>query len=150
MPRLTKRVVDAIRADIGGRDIFIWDGGDGALKGFGVRMKPSGSASYIVQYRTREGRTRRLALGKLGVLTPDEARQQAAERLKHVALGGDPSAERHRAREALTVNELADLYLDEGSADKPNKRASSWATDRSNIERHVKPLLGRKLAKALT
>ena len=42
-----------------------------------------------------------------------------------------------------------DLYLAEGPAAKPNKKASSWATDRSNIERHVKPLLGRKLARSL-
>jgi integrase len=67
-----------------------------------------------------------------------------------VAHGGDPSADRHRAREALTVTELADLYRREGPAAKPNKKASSWAADGSNIERHVKPLLGRKTAKALT
>jgi hypothetical protein len=42
-------------------------------------------------------------------------------------------------REALTIAELADLYLAERPAAKPNKKASSWATDRSNIERHVKP-----------
>jgi len=150
MAKLTKRVVDAIRPDPTGADVFVWDAGDGAIKGFGVRMKPSGAASYLVQYRTREGRTRRLVLGKVGIITPDEARTLAAETLKQVAHGGDPSAERHRAREALSVADLADLYLAEGLAAKPNKRASSWATDRSNIERHVKPLMGRKLAKALT
>jgi integrase len=53
-------------------------------------------------------------------------------------------------REALRLAELADLYLAEGPAAKPNKKASNWATDRSNIERHVKPLLGRKLATSLT
>jgi integrase len=151
MPKLTKRTVDAIRPDPTGRDVFVWDAGDGALKGFGVRMKPSGAASWLVQYRTREGRTRRLVLGKLSVLTPDEARTLAGDRLKEAAKGADPSAERHRARrEALTIAELADVYLAEGPAEKPNKKASSWATDRSNIERHVKPLLGRKLAVALT
>src|SRR6266513_1778208 len=74
MPKLGKRVVDAIRPNSDGKDVFLWDSGDGALKGFGVRMKPSGTAAYIVQYRTAEGRTRRLALGKVGTLTPDEAR----------------------------------------------------------------------------
>jgi integrase len=151
MPKLSKRTVDAIRPDPNGRDVFVWDSGDGALKGFGVRMKPSGAAAWLVQYRTKEGRTRRLVLGKLSVLTPDEARVIAGDRLKDVAKGGDPSAERRRARrEALTIAELADLYLAEGPAEKPNKKASSWGTDRSNIERHVKPLLGRKLAVALT
>jgi hypothetical protein len=159
MPKLSKRTVDAIRPnregyerpDRKGREVFAWDTGDGALKGFGVRMMPGGTGSYFVQYRTKQGRTRRLMLGKVGVLTPDEARKLAADKLKEVAHGADPSTERHRARrEALTVSELADLYLTEGPAAKPNKKASSWGTDRSNIERHVKPLLGRKLAVALT
>ena len=70
MPKLSKRVVDAIRPSPDGKDVFLWDSGDGALKGFGVRMKPSGTAAYIVQYRTAEGRTRRLAIGKVGTLTP--------------------------------------------------------------------------------
>ena len=151
MPKLSKRTVETIRPDPAGRDVFMWDSGDGALKGFGVRMKPSGAASYLVQYRTREGRTRRLVLGKVGVLTPDRARAIAGDKLTEVAKGGDPSAERHRARrEALAMAPLADLYLVEGPAAKPNKKASSWAADRSNIERHVKPLLGRKLAASLT
>jgi hypothetical protein len=150
MAKLTKRVVDAIYPDPAGRDTFVWDAGDGAIKGFGVRMKPSGAASYLVQYRTREGRTRRLVLGRVGVLTPDEARLQAGDKLKEVSLGGDPSADRHLARHALTVTELANLYLRDGPAEKPNKKVSSWAADGSNIERHVKPLLGSKIAKALT
>jgi hypothetical protein len=112
MPKLSKRTVDTIRPDPNGREVFVWDVGDGALKGFGVRMMPSGIASYLVQYRTKEGRTRRLAIGKVGVLTPDEARTVAGEKLKEAAKSGDPSAERHRVRrEALTIAELTDLDL---------------------------------------
>src|SRR5262245_40310313 len=111
MPKITKRVVDALRPDRTGRDVFTWDAGDGALKGFGVRVKPSGAASYFVQYRNREGRTRRLVLGRVGELTPHEARQLAADRLKEVRKGADPSAERHAARTAMTVGEICDLYL---------------------------------------
>jgi integrase len=147
--KLTKRTVDAIRPDSSGGDTFVWDTGDGAIKGFGVRMKPSGVASFLVQYRTQQGRTRRLVLGRVGVLTPEQARTLATDRLKQVSEGGDPSADRHRLRDALTMSELADLYLQNGPAEKPNKKASSWRADRSNIERHIKPLLGRKVAKTL-
>jgi integrase len=49
-----------------------------------------------------------------------------------------------------TVTKLADLYLRYGPAEKPNKKVSSWAADGSNIERHVKPLLGGKIATTLT
>src|SRR6516225_6840590 len=147
MARITKRVVDLLRQDLGGRDVFKWDAGDGALKGFGVRVKPSGVASYLVQYRNKEGRTRRLVLGRVGELTPDKARRIAADKLKEARTGGDPSAERHAARAAITVSELCDLYLADA---KGRIKASTLAMDRSRIECHVKPLIGRRTVGALT
>jgi integrase len=150
MPKLTKRVIDAIEPDPSGKELFVWDSGDGALKGFGVRVMPGGTASYLVQYRNAYGQTRRLAIGRVGVLTPEEARGLAEDKLRDATKGGDPSVERHAIRKSLTVAELADLYQAEGPAEKPNKKASSWNTDRSNITRHIVPLLGRKMAKSLT
>jgi integrase len=145
MAKLTKRVVDGIRPDPAGRaDVFAWDS---ELRGFGVRMKPSGAAAYIVQYRTAEGRTRRLALGKVGTLTPDEARTEAREKLVAAIRGADPSAERQAARASMTIAELCDLYLVEGEV---RIKASTLAADRSRIERHVKPLLGRRSVRSLT
>jgi integrase len=126
---------------------FVWDSGDGALKGFGIRMKPSSAASYIVQYRTGEGRTRRLAIGKVGTLTPDEARTEAREKLAAATKGAGPSAERHAARSSITVVELCDLYLAEADL---RIKASTLAMDRSRIEQHVKPLLGRRSVRSLT
>jgi integrase len=147
MSKITKRRVDALRPDRAGRDVFKWDAGDGALKGFGVRMKPSGAASYVVQYRNREGRTRRLAVGRLGEMTPDQARQIAAEKLREARKGGDPSADRHAARAAMTVSEICDLYLADA---KGRIKPSTLAMDRSRIECHVKPLIGRRAVAALT
>jgi integrase len=144
--KLTKRVVDALRPDPI-RDVFKWDAGDGALKGFGVRVKPSGVASYLVQYRNKEGRTRRLVLGRVGELTPDEARRVAADKLKEARTGGDPSAERHAARAAITLSELCDLYVKDA---RGRIKPSTLAMDRSRIECHVKPLIGRRTVAALT
>jgi integrase len=146
LPKLTKRVVDALRPDPK-RDVFKWDAGDGALKGFGVRVKPSGVASYFVQYRNKEGRTRRLVLGRVGELTPDEARRIAAAKLKEARTGGDPSAERHAARAAITLSELCDLYVADA---KGRIKPSTLAMDCSRIECHVKPLIGRRTVAALT
>jgi integrase len=143
MPKLTKRVVDSIDADPEGREVFVWDD---ALRGFGVRMMPSGAASYLVQYRTAEGRTRRLRIGKVGTLTPDQAREIARDKLVAAAKGADPSAERHAARTAMTVAELCDLYLAEA---KGRVKASTLTMDRSRIGRHVKPLLGRRTVRSL-
>ena len=73
MAKLTKRLVDAIEPD-SGRDVFAWDG---ELRGFGLRVKPSGARTYFIQYRNSEGRTRRLVLGSHGVLAPQQARDIA-------------------------------------------------------------------------
>lgn len=70
MPKLTKRTVEALRPEPG-RDVFAWDN---ELRGFGLRLRSTGGGSYIIQYRNSEGRSRRLTLGSLHVLTPDEAR----------------------------------------------------------------------------
>jgi integrase len=146
LAKITKRVVDALRPDPN-RDVFQWDAGDGALKGFGLRVKPTGVASYFVQYRNKEGRTRRLVLGRVGELTPTEARHLATDKLKDARRGGDPSAERHAARVAITVSELCDLYIADA---KQRIKPSTLAMDRSRIECHVKPLIGRRTVAGLT
>ena len=145
MPKLTKRFVDALKPV--DRDRLFRDSD---LKGFALRIKPSGARTWLVQYRNSAGRTRKLALGKVGVLTPDEARQRASKALRRVADGEDPSATRHAQRADLTVAQLVERYLTEGRASKPAKKASSWASDASNLRRHVLPLLGRKQLAALT
>jgi integrase len=102
----------------------------------------------VVQYRNSAGRTRKLALGKVGVLTPETARQQARIALGEVARGGDPSAARSASRGAMTVAELCRDYLDAaekgpvlGKRKRP-KAEATLSTDRGRIERHIKPLLG--------
>ena len=147
MAKLTKRTVDATRPD--GRETFVWDED---LPGFGLRVFASGKKSYLVQYKLggRGGRTRRMSLGLHGKLTPEEARKRATKLLAAVEEGADPATERADVKRALAVAGLADLYLTDGPAEKPNKKASSWAADASNIERHIKPLLGKMLVRHLT
>src|SRR5690606_24124607 len=112
---------------------------DDSMPGFGVRVFGSGKKSYVVQYR-KDGRSRRMALGLHGKLTPDEARNLARAHLGDVAKGHDPAQERAVIRRDPTVGELCDLYLKEGRAAKPTKKESSWKTDESNIKRHIRPL----------
>ena len=153
MPKINKRVVDGLRPSEDGRESFIWDS---ELRGFGVRMKATGRASYLIQYRTPEGQTRRLTLGKVGTLTPDEARTVARQRLVDVAGGSDPSKERHMARTAMTVSELCDEYMKAAQAGlvmtrfRQPKRSSTIKVDVGRIARHIKPLLGHYVAQKLT
>ena len=73
MAKITKRSVDALEPQAG-RDVFGWDS---ELRGFGIRVKPSGVKTFLIQYRNAGGRTRRLVLGRYGALAPEVARDLA-------------------------------------------------------------------------
>jgi integrase len=143
LPKLTKRFVDALRPVR--RDTLYRDTD---LLGFALRVKPSGARTWVIQYRNSAGRTRKLAMGRVGVLTPDEARQRARKALGRVADGEDPSATRNAARGAMTVADLCRDYLsaaDKGLVLGKGKRPKSETTiasDRSRIACHIVPLLG--------
>ena len=51
---ITKRHVDALKA--ADREYFVWDRD---LKGFGLRVQPTGEKSYVVKYRAGSGRKHR-------------------------------------------------------------------------------------------
>jgi len=151
MSKLTKRAVDALEAPRKGQT-FLWDG---ELRGFGVRIIPSGLKTFILQYRNVDGRSRRMVLGRYGVLTFEQARDQAKISLGQVAAGDDPAAESAAATRALTVSDLCDWYLLEADAGRILGRrrrpikASTLVMDRSRIESHIKPLLGKRIVHAL-
>lgn len=147
MPKLTKRLVDTLQRDPA-RDVFVWDT---EVRGFGVRTKPSGTKTFIIQYRNEERRTRRFVIGQYGVLTVETARDLAKKKLASVIDGADPSQERRSAREGMTVAEVCDWYLEEAEAGRllgRNRRPikpSSVAGDRSRVDQHIKPLIGTRV-----
>jgi integrase len=142
--RISKRSVDALKA--GNCDKYLWDRD---LSGFGLKVTPTGGRTYLVQYRLggRKGRTRRVTIGRHGPLTPDQARQQAKQILGRTAAGHDVAEEQKQTRQSISVSQLCDLYLDEGCA---TKKPSTLLRDRSRIERHIKPLLGRRSVRSIT
>jgi integrase len=144
LTRITKRVVDSAAPEA--KDYVLWDN---ELPGFGLRVYASGKKSYLIQYR-HNGQSRRFSLGLSGPLTPEEARKQAKIHLGKVADGANPAQEKAQSFLDPTINELCDLYLKEGPMLKPQKKASSWKTDRSGIERHIRPLLGRRKLASLS
>ncbi len=92
--------------------VFLWDD---ALSGFGVKATAT-ACSYVVQYRLggRGTQTKRITLGKHGVLTPDQARKLAREKLGEVAKGIDVAEHRKEERAklaGLTFAEAVEKFL---------------------------------------
>jgi integrase len=155
-------VVVVVNKRIGKRDIatlepgqIIWDSN---VAGFGARRQTEGGAiSYVLFYRTVEGRQRWHTIGRHGSpWTPDEARKEAKRLLGSVVGGLDPAAIKRAKRNAQSVSELCDLYLADAEAGRvltrrrEAKRTSTILTDRGRIERHIKPLLGTMAVPAVT
>jgi integrase len=140
--KLTKRQVETARP--GEADRFIWDE---ALPGFGLRLRSSGRRSFIVQYRTREGRSRRRVLGTFPTMTVDEARREARDWLTTAQKGKDPAVTLDLARRAATVRELCQRFLKDHA--EPHKKPRSAAEDKRLIDRIVGPALGSRKAAAV-
>ena len=151
MAKLTKKAVEALEAPATGQ-AFLWDG---ELKGFGVRVTKAGVKTFIIQYRNAEGKSRRINLGRFGVMTVETARDEAKIKFGTLAAGQDPADVGDDLHHQVTVSNLCDWYLEEAEAgrilgrrNRPIKK-STLAMDRSRIETHIKPLLGKRLAHTL-
>jgi integrase len=151
LTKLTKRAIDDLKP-LPSRDLYVWDDD---VAGLGLRVKPSGVRSFMIQYRNAEGKSRRKTLGKFGVLTADEARKLAKADLAEVAKGNDPAEKRSEDRKAMTVRQLCHAYLEAASKEliigkggRP-KKSSTLYVDRGRIERHILPLLGGRRVRDL-
>ena len=103
---LTKRVIDALEPTD-----KPWIGWDDKLTGFGVRIHPSGTKAFIVNYRIGDGGrkapNKRVVIGRYGKTTPDQARRLARKLLGQVAGGDDPAYERAMARAMPSLGDVA-------------------------------------------
>ena len=157
---LTDTVAKAARPRADNRDRLIWDVGTprrptDCVAGFGLQVKPSGRALWILRYRNNEGRERRYTLGAWPEMRAATARGEAEDARSSVVNDQiDIQAERVKKRRALragvesdggvvsveTVGDLCDVYLADHAI--PNKRPKSAGEDARRIDKHVKPKLG--------
>lgn len=144
--KLTRRTIAAIGPVE--KATFYWDE---VMAGFGLRVAPSGKRTFVVQYRAGEGgrgeTAKRLTVGDAAILTPEEARAEAKRLLASVKLGSDPAADKAAARADMTMNDLLDAYIAGGLH---MKKETTIKSDLSRIDRHVRPILGRKKVRSIT
>jgi integrase len=113
---------------------------DSEVTGFGCRVYASGARAFILNYRTKAGRERRLTIGSFPEWDVISARKEAAELKKAIDRGGDPLGDVKASRAAPTVDELCDRFIAEYL---PRKKLSTQYTYKGQIETIIRPELGR-------
>ena len=128
--KITKSLIDTLELPKTGQE-FVWDI---ELKGFGVRLTPK-NISYFVQGRAN-GKSRRITIGKHGVFTPKQAREEAKEKLRAMAKGIDPAVQKKLKKAyTITLKEAAEKY-------KTNKRTKKGHllkdSSKNDIDKHIR------------
>ena len=136
--RVSKRSIDALECPSDKDRIFLWDD---ALAGFGVCALKTGKKSYVAQFR-KDGRSRRVAIGDHGRLTPEEARSAAKKLLGAVEAGADPVEERRAARAVKSFREVAEDFVELHVGAKRRERTKGDYIVLLN--RHILPAIGGK------
>jgi integrase len=117
--------------------------------GLGVRVSPTGRKAFVSVYRF-EGRTRRITYGAFPRMGLADARMKHAEAMKKLEDGIDPGTElvakKKAVREAETVTDLAEEYLEKHARMK--KRTA--AADERVLRTDIIPVWGRRKATSIT
>ncbi|WP_296578975.1 tyrosine-type recombinase/integrase [Xanthobacter sp.] len=146
--KLTKRTTDGLGPVE--RPTYFYDTD---LSGFFLRLQPTGSRVWGVEYRaghTRGAPTRRVTIAAFGALTPEEARAAAKKLLADVARGEDPAGQKAAKAKEMTLAALIDLYADEGCFVQRGIRQGAPMKERTKaytlarLRHHAVPLLGKK------
>jgi integrase len=147
--KLTKHQIDAVQPTT--NDVYLWDA---SPLGFGVRVRPTGTKTFIFTYRAGGGRSARKSrhtIGRYGKITLEQARKHAQQLAGQVAAGHDPSADRaaqrmEKARDKQTMAVMADEFIERYA--RPRNR--SWKEYQRILSHYVKPRLGNRPIHELT
>jgi hypothetical protein len=145
--KLTKKTIDALPI----RD-RVYIAYDNVLPGFGCRVTPNGARSWIVEYRPHGGGRsvgkRRITLGSVSVLTPDQAREAAGDVLAKVRFGDDGPHDRAARRSSPMLAELITEFMNEEI--RPTRKPGTAALYDMYFRVHVRPALGTKRTREVT
>ncbi len=106
---ISRRTVEGL--PIEEREAVFWDR---ELSGFGVRVYPSGAKVYVVQTRSG-GKSRRVTIGRHGLVSAEQARRKAVMVIASIKGGQDPERNGSMSATAagLTLAEVAERYMRE-------------------------------------
>lgn len=135
--KITSRSVARFKGDPG-KESCLWDT---EIKGFALRISPSGKRVYIYKFRTPDGRRRNRKLGDETALTAEAARKAVTAWVSSRAQG-KPILNAKAQVQSITVRTLCDLYIEDYA--KLHKKPKSVEEDTRYIERDIKPALGHK------
>ena len=145
--KITKRIVDDAEPRTVRYTIF-----DTEVRGFGLRIFPSGQKSWVFEYKGVEGgrkaTTKRVTIGRVTEFTPDEARKLADRFRARVKVGQDPQSEKAKRREALKLSEVAEGFLSKHV--EPRRKSGTHAHYKDVLDRIVLPKLGAKKAEDIS
>jgi integrase len=140
--RLTDRAVAKLPRPATGNRVY-YDAansrGNGWVPGFGCRVTAAGARAFILSYRTKEGRSRRLTIGSWPVWSLTAARDEAAKLKRKIDGGEDPLGVIRAGRLAPTVADLCDRVTEEFI---PKKRPATQRDYRRMIEQEIIPSIG--------
>ena len=114
---------------------------DHELSGFGVRVYPSGTKVYLVQTRSG-GKSRRVTIGRHGVLTAEQARRKAAQLIARIKAGEEPARSQSPPDAGPTIAEVAERYMKEHVAVRC--KPSTARACRSTLDRYLLPAFGAR------
>jgi len=104
--KLDNNFVRSVEAPANGAVIY-WDSG-----GLGVRICAGGAKSFFLNYRI-DGRQRRYTIGAFPRWSVTAAREEAKELRKRIDRGLDPAGQKRDRRQAPTVQDLIDRYIED-------------------------------------
>lgn len=147
---LTDRAVAAAKAEPGQR-LEIWDA---MTPGLCLRVTDKGVKSWVLRYRTPDGRQPRLKIGDAKRTSLRAARLEAGRLKDLIDKGADPQSEKRAARaqaQTQTIRTFADLLeaywlacsSGEWKPRKKRKRESTLAFEKRLANRHAVPALGK-------
>lgn len=134
--KLTDTLVKALPIPATGNRITY----DQDVTGFGVRVTAGGARSYILNYRNRTGRERRITIGQYPDWRTASARQEAKALKQAIDRGGDPLAEAEDDRDAKTMADLAERFRDEHLGKKRPSTAKNYGL---LLDKFILPALRR-------